>query len=76
MAFLESAFQKTGELLRFRYDEPRLVEPGETPGSTMNPRVFAAEAEERTLEDLSSNAFLSDVAAMRHETLEPRLFQS
>lgn len=37
---------------------------------------IAAEAEGRTLEDLASNAFLSDVAAMRHETLEPRLFQS
>ncbi len=29
-----------------------------------------------TLDDMSSTAFLSDVAAMRHETLEPRLFQS
>ncbi|WP_170941010.1 urease accessory protein UreF [Antarctobacter heliothermus] len=29
-----------------------------------------------TLDDMSSSAFLSDVAAMRHETLEPRLFQS
>jgi urease accessory protein len=27
-------------------------------------------------EALYSNAFLSDVAAMRHETLEPRIFQS
>ncbi len=26
--------------------------------------------------DLYSNAFLSDIAAMRHETLQPRLFQS
>ncbi len=36
----------------------------------------AARAGEMALEDMSSNAFLSDVAAMRHETLEPRLFQS
>ena len=27
-------------------------------------------------DDIHSNAFLSDVAAMRHETQEPRLFQS
>ena len=26
--------------------------------------------------DVFGNAFLSDIAAMRHETLEPRLFQS
>ncbi|GAA6206821.1 urease accessory UreF family protein [Cognatishimia sp. WU-CL00825] len=26
--------------------------------------------------DISSSAFLSDIAAMQHETLEPRLFQS
>ena len=29
-----------------------------------------------TINDLHSNAFLSDIASMRHETLEPRLFQS
>lgn len=29
-----------------------------------------------SLDDMASIAFLSDVAAMRHETLEPRLFQS
>ncbi|MGP6086899.1 urease accessory protein UreF [Antarctobacter jejuensis] len=29
-----------------------------------------------TLEEMSSNTFLSDIAAMKHETLEPRLFQS
>lgn len=38
--------------------------------------VLATEAENLTLEDMASNAFLSDVAAMKHETLEPRLFQS
>ena len=29
-----------------------------------------------TLNDLSSTAFLSDIAAMRHETLQPRIFRS
>ncbi|MEO0391182.1 MAG: urease accessory UreF family protein [Pseudomonadota bacterium] len=29
-----------------------------------------------TLADVSNTAFLSDIAAMRHETLEPRIFQS
>ena len=29
-----------------------------------------------TLDDMSSTAFLFDIAAMRHETLQPRLFQS
>lgn len=29
-----------------------------------------------SLEDVASHALLSDIAAMRHETLEPRLFQS
>ena len=29
-----------------------------------------------TAEDVFGNAFLSDVSAMRHETLQPRLFQS
>lgn len=29
-----------------------------------------------TADDLWSNAFLSDIASMQHETLEPRLFQS
>lgn len=29
-----------------------------------------------SLDDVYSNAFLSDIAAMRHEQLEPRIFQS
>ncbi|MBV7396058.1 urease accessory protein UreF [Mameliella alba] len=36
----------------------------------------AADTEAQTLDDMVSCAFLSDVAAMKHETLEPRLFQS
>lgn len=36
----------------------------------------AAKAATSTLEDLGTSAFLADIAAMRHETLEPRLFKS
>jgi urease accessory protein len=34
------------------------------------------ETRDATLEDIHSSAFLSDIAAMRHETLQPRLFQT
>ncbi len=37
---------------------------------------LAAGTEGLTIEDMVSCAFLSDVASMKHETLEPRLFQS
>ncbi|WP_300435665.1 urease accessory protein UreF [uncultured Mameliella sp.] len=37
---------------------------------------LAAGTEGLTLEDMASCAYLSDVASMKHETLEPRLFQS
>lgn len=30
----------------------------------------------KTVDDVFGNAFMSDIAAMRHETTEPRLFQS
>lgn len=60
----------------------RLVPLGQTDGQ----RVLAAltplcervaiEAESATTDDLWSNAWGSDIAAMRHETMEPRLFQS
>jgi len=36
----------------------------------------AAEAQDTDLQGLWSNGFASDVAQMRHETLQPRLFQS
>ncbi|MBC8130633.1 MAG: urease accessory protein UreF [Rhizobiaceae bacterium] len=36
----------------------------------------ARHAKTSSLDDLGSAAFLSDIAAMRHETLEPRLFRS
>jgi urease accessory protein len=35
-----------------------------------------AQDTQSTLEDLSSTAFLSDIAAMQHETLQPRIFRS
>jgi urease accessory protein len=37
---------------------------------------IAAATRDATLDDLFSTTFLSDIAAMRHETLQPRLFQS
>lgn len=38
--------------------------------------AVAEETEGATEADVVGNAFLSDIAAMAHETLEPRLFQS
>ena len=37
---------------------------------------IAADVHGGSLDDLSSQTFLSDIAAMRHETQQPRLFQS
>lgn len=60
----------------------RLVPLGQTEGQAVLARLaplcsrFAGESAAMTLDDLYSNAFLSDVAAMTHETLEPRLFRS
>lgn len=55
-------------------------------GQTEGQRVLAAllplfeqiaqETQCSTLDDLSSTAFLSDIAAMQHETLQPRIFRS
>lgn len=55
-------------------------------GQTEGQRVLAAltplcdqivqETQCTTLDDLGSTAFLSDIAAMRHETLQPRIFRS
>lgn len=36
----------------------------------------ASETIDATFDDLSSTAFLSDIAAMQHETLQPRIFRS
>ncbi len=60
----------------------RLMPLGQTAAQAVLARLtplcaeIAAEAETLTLEDMASNAFRSDVAAMKHETMEPRLFQS
>jgi len=55
-------------------------------GQTEGQRVLAAlapicaqiaeQSRDMTLEDLHSTAFASDIAAMRHETLQPRIFRS
>lgn len=37
---------------------------------------IADETQTATLDDLSSTAFFSDIAAMQHETLQPRIFRS
>ena len=36
----------------------------------------AARTETCTLDDLASQSFASDIAAMRHETLSPRIFRT
>jgi urease accessory protein len=55
-------------------------------GQTQGQKVLAAllplchqiaqDAQSATLDDLSGTAFLSDIAAMQHETLQPRIFRS
>ena len=37
---------------------------------------MAATALTQTLDDLGSSAFMAEIAAMRHETLQPRIFRS
>jgi len=60
----------------------RLVPLGQTEGQAIVTALtplcerIALDAQTATLDDLYSNAFLSDIAAMQHETLQPRLFQS
>jgi urease accessory protein len=60
----------------------RLVPLGQTAGlkvmATLEPSVaaLAARAEAETLADLGTIAYATDVAQMRHETLEPRIFRS
>ena len=60
----------------------RLVPLGQTEGQkvlgALTPicETIAQDTDDATLDDLSSNTFMSDIAAMRHETLQPRLFQS
>lgn len=60
----------------------RLMPLGQTQGQaviqTLAPlcEATAKRASQATLDDLYSNTFLSDIAAMRHEVQQPRLFQS
>lgn len=60
----------------------RLCPLGQTVGQRVILRLqklcleVAAETKNTDASDICSNAFLSDVAAMKHETHEPRLFQS
>ncbi|WP_137701498.1 urease accessory protein UreF [Marimonas lutisalis] len=60
----------------------RLVPLGQTEGQQVIASLAAAcaalgkVAEAATRDDIFSNAFLSDIAAMQHENLEPRLFQT
>lgn len=60
----------------------RLMPLGQTDGQAILARLaplcasVAAETENASEDDLCSSCFLSDIAAMKHETLEPRLFQS
>ena len=60
----------------------RLAPIGQTEGQAVVRRLnsvcldVAKETTGATREDIFSNAFLSDIAAMKHETYEPRLFQS
>jgi len=58
----------------------RLVPLGQTEGqaalAALAPLITRVAAEAETAEEVYSNAFLSDIAALHHETLDPRLFQS
>ncbi|MEO1537108.1 MAG: urease accessory UreF family protein [Pseudomonadota bacterium] len=60
----------------------RLVPLGQTEGQAVlaglqdRCHTLGADAPGLTLDDLASAAFLSDIQAMRHETLSPRIFQS
>ena len=60
----------------------RLVPLGQTAGlrtmAALEPQIaaLAAFAATATLDDLGSIAYAADIAQMRHETLEPRVFRS
>lgn len=60
----------------------RAVPLGQTEGqqalAALTPlcKRIADDTIDATLDDLHSSAFLSDIAAMRHETLQPRIFRS
>jgi urease accessory protein len=60
----------------------RLVPLGQTDGQQVqtslkqNVLMVASEIKGVTLDDLFSNAFMSDIMAMRHETQYSRIFQT
>ena len=60
----------------------RLIPLGQTKGlevlRDLSPIIVATatRATQATLEDLGSNCFLAEIAAMKHETLEPRVFRT
>ncbi|MFT5065214.1 MAG: urease accessory protein [Yoonia sp.] len=59
----------------------RAVPLGQTEGQSVLARLSplchrTANGSSSDLDDLHSTAFLSDIAAMRHETLQPRIFRS
>lgn len=60
----------------------RLVPLGQTEGQTVLAELtplceaVADGCKGATLDDLHSTAFLSDIAAMKHETLQPRIFRT
>jgi urease accessory protein len=60
----------------------RLVPLGQTDGlkvmAALEPRIaaLAATAATATLDDIGGIAYAADIAQMRHETLEPRIFRS
>ena len=58
----------------------RLMPLGQTEGQRLQSALappcarIAEETEHGTLDDLSSTTFMGDIASMRHETLQPRIF--
>jgi urease accessory protein len=60
----------------------RLVPLGQTAGQavlaalTPDCTTIAMDTQRSTLDDLQGSVFLSDIAAMTHETLQPRIFRS
>jgi urease accessory protein len=76
LAFLTSAIQSQVSVA------VRLVPLGQTAGlsviAALEPTIAALvfEATTSTLDDLGGIAYATDIAQMRHETLEPRIFRS
>jgi urease accessory protein len=60
----------------------RALPLGQTDGQQVLARLApalsetAVQAENATLDDLTSTSFAADIAAMRHETLQPRIFRT